>query len=432
MIIKEIEGCRICGSKNLKYAFSLGVQKVKDFTDEPSQNYISAPLDLILCSDCKLIQLKHTFDKSFLYTHYWYRSATSPTMVKELKNIVELAESIVSLAQGDIVVDIGSNDGTLLKQYQTPGLCKIGFEPSNLSKYGEGQDIEIINEFFNDESLSKATNGRKVNVFTSIAMFYDLDDPNDFVRSIKKHMSDDGVWIVQMNYLALMIKNLGFDNICHEHVAYYSLGTFMKLLESHGLEIFDVTLNNVNGGSFRTLIKHKHDKSKKINSQGIESIIKEEERLGLEKIETYLSFQKTIQAFKASFLKLIKGILEDGKTIMIYGASTRGLVILEYCGIDERIVKLATDKNSDKWGKYLSGTGIKIVPLDTYRKIRPDYLLVLPYQYVNEIFTQERDFINGGGKIIIPLPEPRILEAGYGTEIGVEESSSFLPGYDKI
>jgi hypothetical protein len=426
---KAIERCRLCGASDFEEAFSLGMQVVKDFVDSANDGSKKGPLDLVLCKTCGFLQLRHTFSKDYLYTHYWYRSGTSPTMIFELADIVKKASTMVNLEHEDFVIDIGANDGTLLKQYENKNLTKVGFEPSNLWKYGVSPGTTIINDYFNARAFMERFPGRKAKIITSIAMFYDLDDPNGFVKDIRSILHPDGVWIVQMNYLGLMLKNLGYDNVCHEHVGYYGLTTMEYLLSKHDMEVFDVELNNVNGGSFRLYIKHSSDKSKKINTGGINQIRAAEDRMGISKSHTYVEFSKQIEKQREELNSLLSELSGNGKNILIYGASTRGLVILEYCGIDSNIIKYATDKNSDKWGKYLSGTGIKIISLEEYRKMKPDYLLVPPYQYALEIANQERDFIDGGGKLIIPLPTPKILNKD---DLSFGNPTEFLQGYDKL
>ena len=426
---KEIKSCRLCESSEFENAFSLGMQVVKDFVDSPNDSSKKGPLDLVLCKTCGFLQLRHTFSKEYLYTHYWYRSGTSPTMIYELKDIVKIASNKVNLKEGDIVIDIGANDGTLLKQYENESLTKVGFEPSNLWKYGVSPGTTIINNYFNAKSFMERFPGKKAKIITSIAMFYDLDDPNGFVKDIKSILNSDGIWIVQMNYLGLMLKNLGYDNICHEHVGYYSLSTMEYLLSRHDMEIFDVALNNVNGGSFRLYIKHSSDNSKKTNTEAIYRLKATEEKLNMSKAYTYTEFSEQIKHQKEGLNSMLSELSKKGKNVLIYGASTRGLVILEYCEIDSNVIKYATDKNSDKWGKYLSGTGIKIISLEEYRRINPDYLLILPYQYATEIAKQESDFLDKGGDLIIPLPKAEILSK---EELSSGNPNEFLEGYDKL
>ena len=425
----EIKKCRLCGSLDFVEAFSLGVQVVKDFVDSPNDGSKKGPLDLILCKTCGFLQLKNTFSKEYLYTHYWYRSGTSQTMILQLAEIVTSASSRVNLEDGDFVIDIGSNDGTLLKQYANKNVRKVGFEPSNLWKYGVSPGTTIINNYFSAPSFAEKFPGEKAKIITSIAMFYDVDDPNGFVKDIKSLLHSEGIWIVQMNYLGLMLKNLGYDNICHEHVGYYSLISMQYLLSKYEMEVFDIELNDVNGGSFRLYVKHSNDRTKKINKSMIDRILQAEKAMAISKPSTFLKFSKRIERQKEELNILLDELLKKKKRIIIYGASTRGLVILEYCGIDNKVIQYATDKNSDKWGKYLSGTGIKIISLEDYRKLNPDYLLVLPYQYANEIAEQEREMLEKGGGLIIPLPIPKKL---YKCDFTNSRPNEFLKGYDML
>ena len=411
---------------------NLGEQTVKDFVDDPNDTSRRGPLDLLICENCGLVQLRHTFSKDYLYSHYWYKSGTSPTMVKELRRIVESARRFVTLKEDDIVVDIGSNDGTLLEQYREIKLNKLGFEPSNIFKEGNLDQIKVVNGYFNDASYNELFPGKKAKIVTSIAMFYDIDDPNTFTIELKRILDKEGIWIIQMNYLGLMLKNLGYDNICHEHVCYYSLSSLRYLLELNNFEIVDAELNNVNGGSFRVTVKHSEDKTKKVNRTAIDRILKKESKLRLSETSTYSAFKRDIEKQSKTLNSLISKIAKTGKEILIYGASTRGLVILEFCKIDKDRVRYATDKNSDKWGKFLAGTGIKIISLEEYRKLNPSYLLILPYQYVNEITFQEREFLKKGGKMIIPLPKVRVIDKDFLTDRNEAEKEKFLKGYDRL
>ena len=284
---KEIQVCRVCKSEYFIPVFSLGMQVVKDFVTSPSDKSVRGPLDLVLCKECTLLQLKHTFDQDYLYKHYWYKSGTSPTMIQELKDIVSNATKLSNLKSGDVVLDIGANDGTLLRQYEKEGIVKVGFEPSNLWKNAQSEDTVIINNYFNYSDYVERFHEKKAKIITSIAMFYDLDDPNKFTEEIRRVLANDGVWIIQMNYLGLMIRNMGFDNICHEHVAYYSLKSIEYLLKKHKMEIFNVELNNVNAGSFRLYVKYATDQTRPPNESNIAGLKREEERMGLSRPETF-------------------------------------------------------------------------------------------------------------------------------------------------
>ena len=414
-IVKTINSCRSCGSKILIDIISLGMQDVVNFVDFPESKNYKAPLELIMCDTskggCGLVQLRHTFDHDVLYNKYWYRSGTSTTMVKQLAYITKSAEKLIDLKPGDIVLDIGANDGTLLSQYKSSGIIRVGFEPSNLWEEGKQKNLNIIHDFFNYNTFSSIYNNQKAKIVTSIAMFYDLDDPNKFVEDLKNVLDTNGVWIIQMNYLGLMLNNNTFDNISHEHLEYYSFATLNYLLRKHNLEPIDVEINDVNGGSFRVYIKKAGAKIKPFagSSERIEKLVLYEKNLGLDKIKTYNAFADRIKKIRTDLLNLLNEKKKEGKKIFIYGASTRGIVILQYAGITKALIDAATDKNKDKWGKYIVGTGIKIIPIDQYRREKPDYLFVLPYHFIDEIKEQEKEFINRGGKLIIAIPSVRVI-----------------------
>jgi hypothetical protein len=415
MYIKTRETCRVCGSNKLIPILSLGDQYVTNFVEDPNRDYVKGPLELVLCNvkdgGCGLLQLKHTIERDVLYKKYWYKSGISTTMVKALADIASSAERLIKLSSEDLVVDIGSNDGTLLRQFKTPGLITVGFEPSNLWKLGIEGTSRIINDYFSYEALQREFGNKKARLITSIAMFYDLEDPNTFVEDIKKCLDKDGVWIIQMNYLGLMIENNTFDNISHEHLEYYSLLSISNLLNRHNMEAFDVELNDVNGGSFRIYVRHKGQNAKVFS--GHEERLKRqksyEEKMGFDNNKIYDKFAEQIEKTKNDIVAFLNQEVKKGKKIFIYGASTRGLVVLQYAGIDKRLIKSAVDMNPDKWGKYIVGTGIPITSVEEYRKEKPDYLLVLPYHFIEEIQEQERDFLENGGKMIVAIPSFRII-----------------------
>ncbi len=415
MPIKTRKTCRVCGSKQLTPILSLGNQFVTNFVDEPEGDYPKGPLELVLCNlkngGCGLLQLKHTVERDIMYRKYWYRSGISTTMVQALGDITEAVEKITSLKEGDVVVDIGANDGTLLRQYKTSGLVKVGFEPSNLWKLALEGNAKIINDYFNYASFSKVFSDKKAKAITTIAMFYDLEDPNVFVEDIRKCLDKNGIWIIQMNYLGLMIENNTFDNISHEHLEYYSLLSLSYLLERHEMCVFDVELNDVNGGSFRVFVKHKNGYLKtQVGSQRrIQKQKAYERQMGLGDAKVYLDFAKRIERNRQKLLAFMSKEIGNGKRIFIYGASTRGLVVLQYYGIDKKLISGAADMNSDKWGKYIVGTGIPIVSVEEYRRKKPDYLFVLPYHFLEEIKQQEKKFLEDGGKMIVAIPDFAVI-----------------------
>jgi hypothetical protein len=407
--------CRVCGSKNLLPILSLGEQYAVGFLDSAKETAGSGPLDLVLCNikdgGCGLLQLKHTYDHDLLYRQYWYKSGISTTMVKALGDFVRAAEKIISLEPGDIVIDIGANDGTLLRQYRRQGIHKVGFEPSNLWELAWQDGATILHDYFNHAAFSKSFPGKKAKIITSISMFYDLEEPNTFVADIAQCLDDQGLWIIQMNYLGLMMDDHTYDNISHEHLEYYSFIALENLLERHDFEIFDVELNDVNGGGFCIYIRKAGAKVKAFPgaARRVANLRQKELEAGYDDRQVYADYAQEIGALKKELVTLLKRETKAGKRIYIYGASTRGLVVLQYCGITNKLIAAAVDKNSDKWGKYIVGTGIRVIPFEDYRKNQPDCLLVLPYQFKREIIDQEREFLLKGGKMIFALPTVQVV-----------------------
>jgi len=308
---------------------------------------------------------------------------------------------------GDLVVDIGCNDGTLLRSYKNPGLNLVGFEPAkNLVEDARKGTGHIFNDFFAFDLFRKEFPDSKAKIITSIAMFYDLDDPDGFVADIVKCLDSNGVWVIQQNYLCSMLEQNGFDNIGHEHLTYYSLETINQLAKKHDLEIFDVETNNVNGGSFRTYLAHRGQYP--IRTGVLEMSLREAE-LFSGRPSIYSRFADNVRRIKRQLRNFIEAQVRVGKTVYVYGASTRGNTVLQYCGLDHRLIKKATDANPEKWGRVTPGTGIPIVSKTNARKDNPDFFLVLPHHFLNEIRQEERRYLQSGGAFIVPLPEFRVV-----------------------
>ncbi|MDE1870250.1 MAG: class I SAM-dependent methyltransferase [Candidatus Micrarchaeota archaeon] len=404
----ELKNCRICSGDELVPICSLGMQTVTGFPERPDEKMHKAPLEIVLCKKCNLLQMRYTFERELLYRHYWYESGISPMMVRALSDIIESAQRIVHLNPGDYVTDIGSNDGTLLTLYKQDGIRKIGFEPSDVG-YKSAPGSTIVHDFFNKESYWKAAD-TKAKIITSISMFYDLPNPNEFVQDIKKCLSEDGVWVIQMNYLMLMLKNNTYDDICHEHLEYYSLNAIENLLGRNGMKLIDAELNSVNGGSIRVFVVD--EKSALGSGSGAENLrkIREMEKaMELSKIETYEKFQRRMDENRKKVIEFMDAEMAKGKKFVIWGASTRGLVQVQYLGITSKQIPYAIDKNPRKWGRYYSGTGIKLVSLEEAKKMKPDYVLVLPYHFLEEIIKESRPLTQNGAKLIVNIPEFRII-----------------------
>lgn len=401
-----IKTCRVCRSTKLDTVLSLGDQFVSDFVTSEGHTP-KAPLELVRCQSCGLIQLRHTFSRARLYRHYWYKSGISSTMRQALSDLVLRTCEIVKPGPNELVVDIGCNDGTLLRSYNSEGLYLVGFEPAeNLVPEAQKGTNWIFHDFFSARTFQEKFGQRKAKIVTSVAMFYDLEDPNKFVADVASILATDGVWVVQQNYLATMLEHNGFDNIGHEHLEYYSLGTMNRLLERHKMTVFSVETNDVNGGSFRTFISHKgkHD-----ISDSVREIERHEARLALDEHATYEKFAANINRIRSELHDFVAGEVKRGKTVYVYGASNRGNTILQYCGLDHALIEKAADANPEKWGRRTVGTLIPIVSKEEARKDGPDYFLILPHHFLEEITRDEKNYLDSGGRFIIPLPNFRVV-----------------------
>lgn len=407
------QNCRVCSSKKLDLVLSLGKLYISNFV-QSKNNGIKASLDLVVCKDCSLVQLKHTaVDPEKLYRNYWYKSGMNQTMINALADITKKVERLVKLKKNDIVLDIGANDGTLLRTYKSNNIIKVGFEPAlNLVPEAEVNTDRIICNFFNFKEFSKYYPNRKAKIITSIAMFYDLEEPNKFVEDIRKTLDNKGIWIIQMAYLPLMLKLNAFDNICHEHIEYYSLLSLENLLKIHQLEAYNVELNDINGGSFRVYIKHKNSNFIKQSEQALQRLEKmrsREKKMGLETMIPYKQFEQKVITLKKQCYEFIKRETKKGKTVSVYGASTKGNTLLQFYNLNNKLIKNAAERNPSKWGLKTIGTGIPIVSEIQVRNEKPDYLLILPWHFLKEFKKREHDYFIKGGHFIVPLPDFKIL-----------------------
>ncbi|MBI2028549.1 MAG: class I SAM-dependent methyltransferase [Candidatus Levybacteria bacterium] len=406
--LKPIKLCRSCSSKNLTNILSLGNQYLSDFvvSNKSLEKY---PLVLVLCINCNLLQLKHTTPQSFLYTErYGYKSGINKTMQRELKEIAEQSQENLrdNTIQKIVAVDIGANDGTLLSNYKKNAF-RIGVEP--IKKFAKDcrkhADI-VINDFFNFQSYFKKLKGKKANIITAISCFYDIDDPNKFISDVKKILQENGIFVIQQNYLVSMLKYNAYDNVVHEHLEYYSLLSLENLLKKHNLEVFDVKLSKVNGGSFRTFISNKNKKTIK---KSVFKLRKYEKKLKLNEKKIYNDFSERVRETRDALRGLLSRLKKNGKSIFIYGASTRGNTLLQFCDLNHQLIKAAVERNSEKWGKKIASVGIPIISEEQARAEKPDYMLVLPWFFKEEFLRREKDYLSSGGHFIFPLPKIEII-----------------------
>ena len=403
--------CRSCGSKNLIPVFSLGNLCLCNTFVESSEEQIRIPLDLIICDvnsgGCGLLQLRYTTPSKLLYQKYWYRSGISTMMRVHLRELINKTINLINIDEGDIVLDIGCNDGTMLRSCEDKNVKLVGFEPNDLYKEAEVGTTKIIHDYFNYETFKEEFGGEKAKVITSIAMFYDLEDPNKFVADIKRCLDQNGLWVIEMHYLPLMLETNGFDAIVHEHLEYYSMGSLKNLLKMHDLEPFDVELNGMNGGSFRIYVRHKGSSLKGYEDaeRRLRDLEEYERGFDLNNVKTYQSFWTRITEIKRQLGEFIEHEVKMGKKIFVYGASTKGNAALQFFGLDAKLIEGCADKNPDKCGKKTAGTLINIMSPEQALKEKPDYFLVLIWHLADEIKMQLKDYTDRGGKLIFPLPK---------------------------
>jgi SAM-dependent methyltransferase len=419
MTIQIRTSCRVCEGL-LEPILSLGEQYVSNFLPPQQPDGAKAPLALALCSRCMLLQLQHTIPGEMMYQNYWYRSGTNQTMRSALADISNSAERLMNLQAGDTVLDIGCNDGTLLASYKTEGIYRIGFDPAqNLAVFSRKVTDRVVCGFFESGAFHRdsALNNRRPKIVTSLAMFYDLEDPNKFVADIKKVMDPEGLWVMQMSYLPLMLEQNDFGNICHEHLEYYSLQSLEYLLNLHDFVVVDAELNDVNGGSLRAYICNRAanptafgDSSHRQKGADRISVLRQKEtQMELDKIKPYRDFADRVEQIKRDVSVFVRDQVHVNKKVFVYGASTKGNTMLQYFGLDHRLISAAAERNPDKWGKVTVGTRIPIVSEDEARHTRPDYFLVLPWHFLNEFRERERDYLGAGGKFIVPLPQFSVI-----------------------
>jgi hypothetical protein len=396
--------------------FTLGELYMSDFIGTGAAAPPRVPLTMMLDRKSGLLQLKHTAPFDQMYEQYWYRSGINKTMTGELKGIARKAQSLIKCSEGDVVLDIGCNDGTLLRFY--PGsVKKVGFDPAkNLKKYSEKYADMVVTDYFTAPRYFKEWH-QKAKIITTIAMFYDLEEPHKFVEDIKAVLDDEGLWLVQMSYMPLMLAQLAFDNICHEHLEYYSLSSLEYLLRQHDLKVVDVELNDINGGSFRIYIRKKDSAPhgfatapyRDVAQIRIKSLLEYEASLKLNDPETYTSWFKKILELKKQTVNFIKSEKAKGKTIWGYGASTKGNTLLQFFNLDDKYIDAIAERNPDKYGRRTVGTNIIIKSEAEMRRAHPDYLLVLPWHFVAEFREREKEYLNSGGKIIVPCPKFEVI-----------------------
>lgn len=381
---------------------------------------IKYPLELELDEKIGAIKLSSFVDNRLLYGDYWYSSGTNELMVEAIQDLVNSVISFIPCSNHESLwLDIASNDGTLLSMVPSDYL-KIGIDPIKGDQYNKAIRVsEIVNEFFSLESFRNSKYGnRNANVVTCIAMFYDVPNPIQFLTDVYEILDDNGVFVIQLSYTPLMITQLAFDNICHEHLYYYDLHSIKKIAHNTGFTIVDSTLNDTNGGSIRVLLKKNNEHTwghltyfqRLISQARIDSLLLYENysiNIRLEK--TWLQFNENLIKVKNSVNEYLDMILLEDKKIMAYGASTKGNTLLQYFGLDNRKIIAIAERDSRKVGLTTVGTNIPIISEAEMRTLNPDYLFILPWHFIESFIAREEKFLISGGKFIVPLPKPYIF-----------------------
>ena len=411
--------CRVCGSSALSPVIDLGEQFLQGSfvrPGRPAPSLRKLPTSLVRCDPrcderaCGLLQMEFTVPPEILYASYWYRSGTNATMREHLREIVAEAIVLRGSEAPAAVLDIGANDGTLLEFYPRD-YEKFAVDPCDIA--GEIKaPVRVVRDFFPSRELEGILGGRRLDLITSIAMFYDLEDPLDFCRGIKKLLSPAGLWIFEVAYLPAMLANTGYDTICHEHVEYYSLATIEEILRRSGLRLARASRNDTNGGSLRCVAVHGDNLSFEggPGAEAIRALRRFEFDLELDTDRPSRSFQNRVEIHRDELIALLLELRARGKRIHLYGASTKGNTLLQWCGIDARLVECAADRNPEKHGCRTLGTEIPIVSEEESRARKPDYYLVLPWHFKREFLERERAMLESGVGLIFPLPKIEIIK----------------------
>lgn len=398
----------------MKELFSLGKLHISDFVKQ------NAPVEMkLFLTEDGAVRLGESAPQESMYGKYWYRSSVTDTMKAELKDIVDSVLKLKKLNENELWIDIACNDGRLMSNIPKH-IIRIGIDPADDSFKEESQKHAhlIIQDYFTASGFKKSKFGKlKAKVITSIAMFYDLQYPEVFIKDIDEVLDENGLWVMQLSYTPIMLLQLGFDNIVHEHIFYYSLFNLKSLLERNGFKIMDCQLNDTNGGSFRVYIMKQSCSDKHFSSQPhrdvcnfrMRSILQYEKSLKLDSTKTWQVFFNNINDLKQKTVSFIKSEKKKGKTIYAYGASTKGNTLLQHFGLGNTLITAIAERSIEKWGLHTVATNIPIISEEEMRKAKPDYLLILPWHFISEFQERERDYLLGGGKMIVPCPSFRVI-----------------------
>ncbi|MBZ0166506.1 MAG: class I SAM-dependent methyltransferase [Candidatus Omnitrophica bacterium] len=434
-MIKEIQHCRICGSADLVPVTHLGCQALTGWFPRTRDEEVPvAPLELVKCDDghpqrCGLVQLRHSFDPRLIYgDRYGYRSGLNTSMREHIAKTIADLRSRIRLEEGDVIVDIGSNDGTLLGNFEAGRFQLIGIDPTadKFRRYYR-DDIMTVPEFFHPGQLNGILGDQKVKLITALSMMYDLEDPQTFMSQVRELLHRGGMWLIEQSYMPSMINGTAYDTICHEHLEYYGLKQIKWMADRAGLKIIDVYFNHINGGSFAVVFA-RDDAAYPEAGQLISKILQQESRQQFDSTQPFVAFEKAVRQHRQKLINTLDALRQEGATVLGYGASTKGNVLLQYCGLGPAEIPLILEINEDKFDCFTPGTGIPIVCEDAMARINPDYLLVLPWHYKDMIIRKERAFLQKGGGLIFPLPAVSLKQSTPKPQATHERSAKLSPG----
>ena len=411
-VIQPITSCRGCGNRTLVPVMDLGSQTLTGRFQRPgAPDLPEGPLELVLChgvpgdESCGLLQLRHSCDPGEMFGEtYGYRSSMNATMIEHLRRKTTRLLAITGGGRGDRVLDIGSNDGTLLRCYEGTPVERVGIDPSSGRFAAEyPSDATLIIDFFGVDKL-RAYSGTGFKIITSLAMFYDVETPLQFMTEIRSLLASDGVWEFEQSYMPDMLDRLSYDTICHEHLTYYGMRQIAWMAEKAGLKILDVELNAINGGSF-SILAARREAPYIPNTTKIDALLTRELASNLADPTPYRTFARQTAEHREQVQRLFEEFKDRGQTILGYGASTKGNVMLQYWGLTSSDMPAIAEKHPGKLGLLTPGSRIPIISESEARNRRPEAFLVLPWHFKPEIVKRESEFLDNGGALLFPLPE---------------------------
>lgn len=405
-LYQEIRTCRACGSDALAEVMNFGEQYLASNFVRTNHGHplskVKVPLTLVLCESCSLVQLKQTVNRSVLYRDYFYRSGTNPMMRDALKDISEDVARKIDLREGDFVLDVGCNDGTLLSCFSDK-YRRIGIDPAtNIHRNGLDKSIHIITDYFSSKKVLEMTDGASCRAALSIAMLYGVEDLNAFASEMKSVLADDGVWCIQLSYLPEIIRTMSFYDVCHEHLYYFSLRTLNDLMERNGLSIYDASTNSVNGGSLRVFVAH--SESRKRKTENFYRLIAEETAMRLSETATYEEFFNRVCELKKKIRDYVCTEQKSGHLMVGLGASTKGNVLLQFFDIDNHLLPYISERNPEKVSLRTLGTDIELISEERARQLNPSCMLNLIWFFKDETIKREASYLQKGGSLLFPMP----------------------------